>query len=42
MRIENAITKTLADGYRTGDIAKFGAKVKCSTSQMGDMIAQNI
>lgn len=41
-RIEAAVNKTLADGYRTGDIAKFGAKVKCNCSEMGERIAERL
>ncbi len=42
LAIDNAIIKTLQDGYRTGDIAKYGAKKICSTSQMGEIITNNI
>ncbi|PAF45079.1 3-isopropylmalate dehydrogenase [Helicobacter sp. 11S02596-1] len=40
--INNAVLKVLKDGYRTQDIAQFGAKEVCSTSQMGDLIAKNV
>lgn len=40
--IDNAIETTLKKGYRTKDIANFGAKEICSTEQMGSIIAQNI
>ena len=40
--IDNAIETTLKKGYRTKDIANFGAKEFCSTEQMGSIIAQNI
>ncbi len=40
--IDEAIAKTLADGYRTGDISKYGAKKVCSTSEIGTIIANNI
>ncbi len=42
LAIDKAIVKTLQDGYRTGDIAKYGAKKICSTSQMGEIITNNI
>ncbi len=38
-RIENAIKKALADGYRTGDIGAFDAKEIVSTTEMGSIIA---
>lgn len=38
-KIETAIKKALADGYRTKDIASFDAKEVCSTSEMGSIIA---
>jgi 3-isopropylmalate dehydrogenase len=38
-RIDNAIKKALADGYRTGDISTFGAKEVVSCSEMGSIIA---
>ena len=40
--IDNAIETTLKKGYRTKDIANFGAKEIYSTEQMGSIIAQNI
>lgn len=40
--IENAVEKALDQGYRTGDIAQFGAKEVLNTSQMGDLIARII
>ena len=36
-RIENAVKKVLADGYRTGDIFEVGTK-RVSCSEMGDQI----
>jgi 3-isopropylmalate dehydrogenase len=36
-RIENAVKKVLAAGYRTGDIFEAGMK-KVSCSEMGDQI----
>lgn len=39
-RIQNAVAKTLQAGYRTPDIAAFGAKEICSTAQMGSLIAK--
>ncbi len=38
-RIDSAIKKALADGYRTGDISTFGAKEVVSCSEMGSIIA---
>lgn len=40
--IENAVQKALAEGYRTKDIAEFGAKEVCSTSEMGGIIVDFI
>ena len=39
--IENAVRKTLKDGYRTADIMQDGMK-KVSTSEMGDIICSNL
>ena len=39
--IEASVEKVLKDGYRTGDIFEEGDK-KVSTSEMGDMIVENI
>ncbi len=41
-RIENAIKKALQDGYRTKDLANYGAKEVCSTSQIGSIIADYV
>ncbi|XPV70570.1 MAG: 3-isopropylmalate dehydrogenase [Halarcobacter sp.] len=41
-KIDAAIKKALKDGYRTKDIAAFDAKEVVSTSQMGEVIANNI
>jgi len=38
-RIDAAIQKALAEGYRTGDIAAFDAKEVVSTTEMGSIIA---
>ncbi len=38
-RIDDAIKKALADGYRTKDLSAFDAKEVVSTSQMGSIIA---
>jgi len=38
-RIDNAVKKALAEGYRTKDLAQFDAKEVCSTSEMGSIIA---
>lgn len=40
--IDNAISAALKEGYRTKDIAEFGAKEVCTTEQMGSVIAQKI
>ncbi|HUM83134.1 MAG TPA: 3-isopropylmalate dehydrogenase [Lachnospiraceae bacterium] len=39
--IENAVRKTLADGFRTGDIMSDGC-IKVNTSEMGDRIAERL
>jgi 3-isopropylmalate dehydrogenase len=41
-KIELGVEKAINDGYRTKDIASFGAKELVSTSKMGDIIAGNI
>jgi 3-isopropylmalate dehydrogenase len=41
-RIERAIKKVLQDGYRTKDLAAFGAKEVCSTTQIGSIIADYV
>ena len=40
-KIRNAIKKVLKEGYRTKDIASFGAKKVVNTKEMGDLIAKN-
>jgi 3-isopropylmalate dehydrogenase len=40
--IEAAIKKALKDGYRTKDLAAFDAKEVVTTSEMGDIIANNL
>lgn len=40
--IENAVKASIAAGYRTRDIASFGAKEICSCSEMGSVIASKI
>ena len=40
--IDNAIHLALKEGYRTKDIAEFGAKEICTTEQMGSIIATKI
>lgn len=40
-RVDNAVKKTLAQGVRTGDIAKPGEKI-ASTSQMGAAVVGNL
>ena len=37
--IDNAIKQSMADGFRTKDLAAFGAKEILTTTQMGDKIA---
>ncbi len=41
-RIEAAVETALAQGYRTTDLADFGAKEVCSTQEMGELIANLI
>lgn len=41
-RIEKAIKKLLKDGYRTKDLASFGAKEVCSTSEIGSIVADYV
>ncbi|WP_263833164.1 3-isopropylmalate dehydrogenase [Sulfurospirillum oryzae] len=41
-RIENAIKKVLQEGYRTKDLANYGAKEVCSTTQIGSIIADYV
>ena len=38
-KIDEAIKKALAEGYRTGDLAEFDAKEIVTCSEMGDIIA---
>ncbi len=40
--VDNAISKTLSEGYRTLDLAKYGAKKICKTDEIGSIIAGNI
>ncbi len=40
--IDAAIKKALKDGYRTKDLAAFDAKEVVTTSEMGDIIANNL
>ena len=40
--IDNAIETVLKEGYRTKDIANFGAKAVCSCERMGSVIAEYI
>jgi 3-isopropylmalate dehydrogenase len=39
-RIDDAIKQALKEGYRSKDLANFGAKEVCNTSKMGDVIAR--
>ena len=41
-KIDTAIKKALKDGYRTKDLAAYDAKEVVTTSEMGDIIANNI
>ena len=41
-KIDEAIKKTLSQGYRTGDLGAYDAKEICSCSQMGDIIANRV
>ena len=41
-RVEKAVAMVLKDGYRTKDLADYGAKKVCSTSQMGSIIAEYV
>ncbi|MCR8685152.1 3-isopropylmalate dehydrogenase [Campylobacter ureolyticus] len=40
--IEDAVKKVLRDGYRTKDIANYGAKEVCTTGDMGSIISNYI
>lgn len=40
--IDSAIKEVLSEGYRTTDLAKYHAKVVCSTQEMGDIIVEKI
>jgi 3-isopropylmalate dehydrogenase len=42
MKIDNAIKKSLAQGYRTGDLGAYDAKEICSCSEIGDIIANYV
>ncbi|HHB95402.1 MAG TPA: 3-isopropylmalate dehydrogenase [Campylobacterales bacterium] len=42
VKIDNAIKKALANGYRTGDLSAYDAKEICSTSEIGDIIANYV
>ncbi len=41
-KIDAAVKRALAEGYRTQDLAQFDAKEICSTSEMGSIIANYI
>jgi 3-isopropylmalate dehydrogenase len=41
-RIEKAIALVLKDGYRTKDLASYGAKEVCSTTEIGSIIADYV
>ncbi len=40
--IDSAIKEVLSEGYRTADLAKYNAKVVCSTQEMGDIIIEKL
>ncbi len=40
--VDKAIKEALHEGYRTPDLAKYHAKVVCSTSEMGEVIRRKI
>lgn len=42
IEFENAIKKVLKDGYRTKDLANYGAKEVRSTTQIGSIIADYV
>ena len=42
IKIDNAIKKALANGYRTADLSAYDAKEICSTSEIGDIIANYV
>ncbi len=41
-KIEKAVANVLRDGYRTKDLAEYGAKEVCSTTKMGSIIADYV
>jgi len=41
-KIDEAIKKSLAQGYRTGDLGAYDAKEICSCSEIGDIIAKYV
>jgi len=41
-RIDRAIEEFLKEGYRTKDLASFGAKEVCSTTEVGSIIADKV
>ncbi len=41
-KIDDAIKKSLAQGYRTGDLGAYDAKEICSCSEIGDIIAKYV
>ncbi len=42
IKIDNAIKKALANGYRTADLSAYDAKEICSCSEIGDIIANYV
>ncbi len=41
-KIDEAVKKSLAQGYRTGDLGAYDAKEICSCSEIGDIIAKYV
>jgi len=41
-KIDDAVKKSLAQGYRTGDLGDYDAKEICSCSEIGDIIAKYV
>jgi len=41
-KIDDAVKKSLAQGYRTGDLGAYDAKEICSCSEIGDIIAKYV
>jgi 3-isopropylmalate dehydrogenase len=41
-KIDDAVKKSLKQGYRTGDLGAYDAKEICSCSEIGDIIARYV